>query len=69
MNRYHYNLATLFDDVLVTHAERPALYYADKIYQYSDIGLLVDRVAQLLINAGLLQGDVVAIGHNKRPLS
>lgn len=69
MSRYHYNLATLFDEVLVTHAERPALCYADKIYQYSDIGLLIDQVAQLLIDAGLLQGDVVAIGHNKRPLS
>ena len=69
MRPYHYNLGTLFDDVLVTHAMRPAFHYADKEYRYGELGQWVDSLASLLLNRGLKRGDVIAIGHNKQPLS
>lgn len=69
MRPYHYNLGTLFDDVLFAHATRPAFHYADKEYRYGELGEWVDSLAALLVTRGLKRGDVIAIGHNKQPLS
>lgn len=64
---HHYNLAHLFDDVLARHSERPALRYSDSSYTYRELSSWVDSLAALLLSKGLRRGDVVAIGHDKRP--
>lgn len=69
MPTYHYNLGLLFDEVLAAHASRPALRYIDREHYFSDMGRWVDSLAALLLAKGLQRGDVIAIGHNKRPLS
>lgn len=69
MPTYHYNLGLLFDEVQATHAARPALRYTDREYLYSDLNQWADSLAALLMAKGLQRGDVIAIGHNKRPLS
>ena len=68
LNR-HYNLALLFDEVLDIHAERPALQYADVSYIFSELGEWVDSLATLLMSKNLDRGHVIAIGHDKHPLS
>lgn len=69
MPAYHYNLATKFNEVLRDHADRLALRYSDKDYSYSELSGWVESLAALLLSQGLRQGEVIAIGHNKRPLS
>lgn len=69
MHPYYYNLGTLFDDILVAHAVRPAFHYTGKDYCYEELGQWVDSLSALLLTRGLKQGDVIAIGHNKQPLS
>ena len=66
---YNYNLGLLFSEVASTHSYRPALNCPDKCFSYEDIACLVDAFSCLLINNGCRCGDVVAIGHNKHPLS
>lgn len=66
---HHYNLSLLFDDVVVRHADRPALRYADADHSYREVGEWVDSLAALLMAKGLRRGDVIAIGHDKKPLS
>jgi D-alanine--poly(phosphoribitol) ligase subunit 1 len=66
---YHYNLAHLFDEVLITYAERPALRYTEGIHTYGELGGWVDSLAALLLSRGLQRGDVIAIGHDKQALS
>lgn len=68
-NLHHHNLAHLLDEVLQSHARRPALRYADAEHSYGVLGGWVDSLAQLLLNKGLQRGDVIAIGHDKHPLS
>ncbi|MDD2882879.1 MAG: AMP-binding protein [Rhodoferax sp.] len=69
MPNYHFNLALLFNEVLATYAMRPALRYADREYRYSELSGWVNALAALLLAQGCHRGDVIAIGHNKRPLS
>lgn len=66
---HHHNLAHLFDEVLATHAERPALHYAEGDYTYRELGGWIDSLAALLLAKGLQRGDVIAIGHDKHALS
>jgi D-alanine--poly(phosphoribitol) ligase subunit 1 len=66
---HHYNLALLFDEVLVTHAARPALRLADRDHTYLELGKWIDQLATQLLSKGLKRGDVIAIGHDKHPLS
>lgn len=66
---HHHNLAHLFDEVLATHAARPALRYADGDSTYRELGGWIDSLAALLLDKGLRRGDVIAIGHDKRVLS
>lgn len=66
---YHYNLSLYFADVAASHAARPALRYSEQQYSYSDLLYWVESLAVLLLANGLRRGDVIAIGHNKRPLS
>lgn len=69
MPAYHYNLATSFSEVLNTNAARPALRYPEANHSYCELGQWVESLAALMLSRGLRQGDVIAIGHNKRPLA
>lgn len=69
LNLHHYNLAHLFDEVLAVHAARPALRYAGGDHTYRQLGSWIDSLAALLMAKGLKCGDVIAIGHDKHPLS
>jgi D-alanine--poly(phosphoribitol) ligase subunit 1 len=69
MSKHYYNLGLLFSEVVVVHAQRPALRYPEHLYSYSDLSQWVDKLALLLIANGLRPGDVIAIGNSKRPLS
>jgi D-alanine--poly(phosphoribitol) ligase subunit 1 len=66
---HHHNLALLFDEVLATHAARPALCHADGDHTYRELGKWIDALATLLLSKGLRRGDVIAIGHDKHPFS
>jgi D-alanine--poly(phosphoribitol) ligase subunit 1 len=69
MRDYHYNLALLFPEVAAANAARPALRYAAGDHSFADLSHWVDGLSAMLVAAGCRQGDVIAIGHNKRPLS
>lgn len=66
---HHHNLAHLFDEVVTTHREQPALRYATGNHSFGEIGAWVDSLATLLQRKGMRRGDVIAIGHEKKPLS
>jgi D-alanine--poly(phosphoribitol) ligase subunit 1 len=69
MPGYHYNLSLLFEGIAAAHADQPALRYGEHAHSYSDLWRWVENLAALLLAEGGRQGDVIAIGHNKRPLS
>jgi D-alanine--poly(phosphoribitol) ligase subunit 1 len=69
MRPYHYNLGMCFDEVVAEHAHRPALRYADRTHTYAELDNWTQRLCALLLAKGCKRGDVIAIGHNKRPLS
>ncbi len=66
---HHHNLAHLFDEVLATHAARPALHFDEAQHSFSELGGWIESLAALLLSKGLQRGDVIAIGHDKHPLS
>jgi D-alanine--poly(phosphoribitol) ligase subunit 1 len=66
---YHYSLAKLFDEVVAAHSAQPALRYNGRWHNFSQLGDWTDSLAALLLNNGLKRGDVIAIGHDKHPLS
>jgi D-alanine--poly(phosphoribitol) ligase subunit 1 len=67
--RHHYNLACLFNQVVSDNAARPALRYPSRVIGYDELFGLSSRLAFLLRERGCARGDVIAIGHNKQPLS
>jgi len=69
MSRYYYNLSQFFADVAAVHTQRPALRYIDREHSYSELLQWVEGLGKLLLAHGLGRGDVIAIGHNKQPLS
>jgi len=69
MSKYFYNLGLFFTEISTVHAQRPALRYAEHQYSYAELMQWVESLVQLLLANGLQRGDVIAIGHNKRPLS
>ena len=66
---HHYNVGLFFQEVSAIHASRPALRYAEGMHTYADLWRWSENLAALLLAEGCRQGDVIAIGHNKRPLS
>lgn len=66
---HHHNLAHLFDEVLSAHEARVALRFALGDHTFGELGGWVDSLAALLLFKGLRRGDVIAIGHDKHPLS
>lgn len=69
MTERNYNLALVIYDVLAAHAARPALRYAEGDHTYGELGGWIDALAEYLLSKGLKRGDVIAIAHDKRPLS
>lgn len=69
MDKYYYNLGMLFSEVANIHAQLPALRYAGLEHSYSELQGWAEKLAKVLLDSGLQPGDVIAIGHNKRPLS
>jgi D-alanine--poly(phosphoribitol) ligase subunit 1 len=69
MLNYDYNLGMSFDAVAQQHAGRPALRYPGQVLTYADLHALAERLGALLLARGLRRGDVIAIAHQKRPLS
>jgi len=66
---YYFNLARYFADVAANYASKSALRYLERNYSYSELMQWTESLSQLLLDLGLSRGDVIAIGHNKRPLS
>jgi D-alanine--poly(phosphoribitol) ligase subunit 1 len=66
---HYYNLGLLSRDVAAAHAEKPALRYAERTCSYADVHGWAERLGALLVARGCRQGDVIAIGHTKQPLS
>lgn len=69
MLKYDYNLGMSLDAVVARHASRPALRYPGRAITYGELDGLAARLAVLLQDRGCGRGDVIAIGHQKRPLS
>lgn len=67
--KYHYNLGLLFEDVSAAYARFTALQFPEQAYSYEQLAMLAGRLGGLLLERGISRGDVIAIGHNKRPLS
>lgn len=65
----NYNLGDHFGDVLKLNADQPALRYSDVNYTFGEIGGWINSLAALLLSRGVRRGDVIAIGHDKHPLS
>jgi D-alanine--poly(phosphoribitol) ligase subunit 1 len=66
---HHYNVALLFKEVAAANAPEAALRYDEQTHSYAELSRWVESLAAFLIAQGCRQGDVIAIGHNKRPLS
>jgi D-alanine--poly(phosphoribitol) ligase subunit 1 len=66
---YHYNVSLLFPQVAHQFTGRPALRYPDREVTYGKLLELAESLAALLLTEGCRRGDVIAIGHTKRPLS
>jgi D-alanine--poly(phosphoribitol) ligase subunit 1 len=69
MTDHYYNLSSAMDEVLSAHASRPALRYVEGDHTYKELGGWIDALAEFLLHKGLKRGDVIAIAHDKRPLS
>jgi D-alanine--poly(phosphoribitol) ligase subunit 1 len=70
MKSYQYNLNGLWSQVVERHGKMPALQYIEQ--QHISFAVLdgwADSLAVLLRSRGCQMGDVIAIGHNKKPLS
>jgi D-alanine--poly(phosphoribitol) ligase subunit 1 len=66
---YHYCLGNYFSETVEKYNHLPALHCQERDYSYSDIAHWVECLAELLLEKGCGKGDVIAIGHNKNPLS
>lgn len=69
MNRYYHNLGILFVDIARINSQNAALRYSGRTLSYAELEDKATGLANMLAAQGLLQGDVIAIGHNKNPLS
>ena len=69
MSTYHYNLGAYFSDVAESKSQCIALRYPAREYSYAELTRWVDCLTELLLDNGCRRGDVIAIGHNKQPLS
>lgn len=66
---YHYNLGMLWEEVAAQHGPRSALRYPKGDVTYARLHAMALGFADLLLERGCRQGDVIAIAHTKRPPS
>ena len=66
---YPYNLGFLLSEVFINKSECTALNYSERKISYAELARWVDSLSFLLLSNGCKRGDVIAIGHNKQPLS
>lgn len=64
-----YNLGIFWKDVAVKHRTQPALVYTDETLTYGELDGLSDQLALFLMENGVARGEVIAIAHEKQPLS
>ncbi|MDK9714974.1 MAG: amino acid adenylation domain-containing protein [Sulfuritalea sp.] len=69
MKAYAYNLSQRFAEVCGGDGSRPALRYPERTVSFGELAGMVERLARHILNHGCQRGDVIAIGHTKRPLS
>ncbi len=67
--KYYLNLGQMFLELSQDQQAQISLRYQDHLYAFGELAGLVDNVAELLIQRGILRGDVIAIANNKQPLS
>ncbi len=66
---YYYNLGHYFSDVAAAKDNCLALRYPNHSYSYKELMGQVEALSAVLIEKECDQGDVIAIGHTKQPLS
>ena len=69
MFKHHHNLSLLWTEVLAENMDQAALCYPDRIIHYKELGSLVEKLGDLLLQHNLHRGNVIAIAHTKKPLS
>jgi D-alanine--poly(phosphoribitol) ligase subunit 1 len=69
MMAQHHNLVSLFSEQAARQPAQPALRYEERSFTYADLDAYADRLAVLLCARSCRRGDVIAIGHEKQPLS
>jgi len=57
----HYNLATLFYDISDQNRNRPAIRYNQRVYNYRELNIISNKIANFLLDRGVSSYDVVAI--------
>lgn len=66
---YFYNLGQSFLDVVENHAPQTALHFKEGSHSFEELNHWAENLACILHAKGCRQGDVIAIGHDKQPLS
>jgi D-alanine--poly(phosphoribitol) ligase subunit 1 len=70
MNRYTYNIGSLFPQVADAYANKVALKYpGGREVSFSELETLSNKIAHWLAEKGLKKNDVIAIFNNKSPLA
>ena len=64
-HRYHFNLASFFEETTSKHFARNALIFEDSTYSYEQLNKDSSAMAQILIEEGLERGDIIAIAGSK----
>lgn len=66
---YHYNLGIFFEEIAAIDGTRCALVYSQETTTFGQLSAFSEQLAAFLLDKGCRRGDVIAIGHDKRPLS
>lgn len=66
---YYYNLGQAFAEVVRAVPDQAALQYDNATLSYAELDRHADNLAADMLDQGVAPGDVIAIGHEKRPLS
>ncbi len=66
---YSYNLGQYFSKIVQKKAEHSALCYPEHNITFKELYNRAESLAQLLLHKRCQQGDIIAIAHNKQPLS
>ena len=58
-----------YEDIAKSNLREPALRYENKVIHHQDLYQYVIKLTEFLLKNDYSQGDVLAIGHTKKPLS